>query len=189
MEGNSEIFGMDSGARSEREMRNRLVALLASHQRRIFAYLQTLVPDPHAAEDLLQETCLVISEKFHEFTPGTDFLAWAFQIAWWRVRAARQKFARSKILFDDDVLEAVATTARGMTGEMDCRREALSGCLQRLPPRDRDLVLARYEPGGGVSEAARRSGRSVVAAYKALARIRKILHDCVSHRTAAEGTS
>jgi len=177
------------GATSERDLRNRLVALLATHQRRIFAYLHALVPDPHAAEDLLQETCLVISEKFHEFEPGTDFLAWAFQIAWWRVRAARQKYARSKILFDDDVLESVATTAREMTSELDCRREALAGCLERLPPRDRDLVLARYEPGGGVSEAARRSGRSVVAAYKALARIRKILHDCVSHRTAAQGAS
>ncbi len=178
-----------SGSPSERALRSRLVALLASHQRRIFAYIHALVPDPHAAEDLLQETCLVISEKFHEFTPGTDFVAWAFQIAWWRVRAARQKYARSKLLFDDDVLEAVASTAGRMTGELDSRRSALSSCLDRLPARDRDLVLARYEPGCSVGDAARRSGRSVTAAYKALARIRKLLHDCVSHRTVVEGAS
>ena len=30
-------------------------------------------------------------------------------------------------------------------------------------------------------EAARRSGRSIAAAYKALTRIRKLLFDCVTH--------
>ncbi len=176
----------DGGTRSEREERRRLVALLATNQRRIFAYIHTLVPDPHAAEDLLQETCLVISEKFHEFVPGTDFVAWAFQVAWWQVRAARQRFARSRVVFDDGVLEAVAATARTMTADLDGRREALESCMRRLPPRDRDLLLSRYEPGG-VKEAARRSGRSMAAAYKALARIRKMLFDCVSLKAASEG--
>ena len=51
---------------------------------------------------------------------------------------------------------------------MDDRHVALARCLEKLPTRDRDLVLTRYEPGSGVPEAARRSGRSLEAAYKAL---------------------
>ena len=77
------------------EAQKQLMLLMTQNQRRIFGYLYTLVPDRHAAEDLLQETSLVICEKFHEFTTGTDFVAWACQIAWWRVRAA-QKYARSR---------------------------------------------------------------------------------------------
>ena len=95
----------------ETESRKRLMALMTRHQRQIFSYIYTLVPDRHDAEDLLQETSLVICEKFDEFRDGTDFVAWACQIAWWRVRAARQKFARSKVVFDDQVLEAVAGTS------------------------------------------------------------------------------
>src|SRR6185436_5305722 len=87
-----------------------LVLLMTQHQRRIFAYIYTLVPDRHAAEDILQETSLVICEKFHEFKTGTDFVAWANQIAWWQVRATRTKFARSKVVFDDAVLEKIAHT-------------------------------------------------------------------------------
>ena len=79
--------------------------LMVQHQRQIFSFIYSLAPDRHDAEDLLQETSLVICEKFGEFKPGTNFLAWACQIALWRVRAARQKFARSKIMFDDEVLE------------------------------------------------------------------------------------
>lgn len=168
----------------EAESRKRLMLLMTRHQRQIFAYIYTLVPDRHDAEDLLQETSVVICEKFEEFTPGTDFVAWACQIAWWRIRYARQKYARAKVIFDDEVLEAVAHTASTMREELDERHEALALCLQKLPSRDRELVLTRYEPGCGVAEAAERSGRSMEAAYKALNRLRKLLHDCVAHELA-----
>lgn len=167
--------------RSETESRKRLMALVTRHQRQIFAYIYTLVPDRHDAEDLLQETSVVICEKFDDFTPGTDFVAWACQIAWWRIRYARQKFARSKVVFDDEVLEKVAQTATTLRHELDDRHEALAHCLQKLAPRDRELLLTRYEPGCGVAEAAERTGRSMDAAYKALNRLRKLLHDCVTH--------
>jgi len=175
--------------RDDAERNKQLMLLLTQHQRRIFSYLYTLVPDRHDAEDLLQETNLVICEKFTEFEPGTDFVAWACQIAWWRVRAARQKFARSKVVFDDTVLAAVAHMAVELRDETDRRHEALEQCLKKLHPRDRELVLTRYEPGSDVAAAARRSGRSLVAAYKALGRIRKLLMDCVSNQLAAEGAS
>jgi len=165
---------------SEESPSQQLVQLVTRHQRRIFSYIHALVPNRHDAEDLLQETNSVICRKFHDFQPGTDFVAWACQIAWWRVRAARQKFARSKVTFDERVLEALSRTAVSMTAELDFRHDALEHCLAKLNPRDRELVMGCYEPDGNVKEAARRSGRSTVAAYKALARIRKLLFDCVS---------
>jgi len=160
---------MEPGSNHETDNRKRLMALMTQHQRRIFAYIYTLVPDRYDAEDLLQETSLVICEKFDQFEEGTDFVAWACQIAYWRIRYARQKFARSKVVFRQDIVDALAQTAAEMHEELDERHEALSHCLQKLPVRDRELVLTRYEPGGGVPEAARRSGRSVETAYKALA--------------------
>lgn len=175
---------MSDPADASLEQQKQLMLLMTQHQRRVFGYIHTLVPQRADAEDILQETSLVIVEKFHEFKPGTDFVAWACQIAWWRVRAARQKFARSKVVFDDDVLDAVAHTASTMQPEVSERHEALSRCLQRLHPRDRELLLTRYEPGARVEEAAERSGRSLEAAYKALARLRKLLFDCVTNQLA-----
>lgn len=160
--------------------------LMTQHQRRIFSYIYTLMPDRHNAEDILQETSLVICEKFGDFEEGTDFVAWACQIAYWNVRRARQKFARSKVVFDQDVVDAIAETAGTMTEEINHRHEALTHCLQKLHPRDRELVLTRYEPGSDVEEAAQRSGRSLEAAYKALGRIRKLLLDCVTQRISVE---
>jgi RNA polymerase sigma-70 factor (ECF subfamily) len=164
------------------EDRKRLMTLMTRHQRQIFSYIFTLVPHRQDAEDLLQETSLIICEKFHEFKPGTDFAAWACRIAYWRVRYARQKYARSKVVFNQPLVDAIAQTAAPMREELDERHRALAECLQKLNQRDRSLVLTRYEPGCGVKEAAQASGRSLEAAYKALFRIRRLLFDCVSHR-------
>lgn len=174
---------------SEAESRKRLMALMTRHQRRIFSYIYTLVPRRPDADDILQETSLVICEKFDEFEEGTDFVAWACQIAYWRVRYARQRFARAKVFYNQDVLDAVAKTAGEMTVELDARHEALQNCLQKLAPRDREFLLTRYEPGCGVSEAARRSGRTITAAYKALTRIRKVLVDCVTQQLESGGAA
>jgi RNA polymerase sigma-70 factor (ECF subfamily) len=180
---------MEFDSNNEAEDRKRLMALMTRHQRQIFAYIYALVPNRYDAEDLLQETSVVICEKFHEFEDGTDFVAWACQIAYWRVRYSRQKYARSKVVFNQEIVDAVAQTAAEMAEELDDRHVALANCLQKLPQRDRELLLVRYEPGCGVEEAARRSGRTLQTAYKALARLRKLLLDCVSTKLANGGAA
>src|SRR5580704_4660556 len=132
---------MKPEANNETESRKRLMALMTRHQRQIFSYIYALIPNRYDAEDLLQETSLVICEKFDDFEEGTDFVAWACQIAYWRIRYSRQKFARCKVVFDEEVLDSVAHTASEMAEEMDDRHEALARCLKKLHARDRELVL------------------------------------------------
>ena len=96
-----------SGRTSSSAVPAELVQLLMKYQRRIFAYIHTLVPSRSDAEDILQEACLTICEKFDQFESGTNFYSWACQIAYWKVRAARKKFATSKVVFNQDVLDVV----------------------------------------------------------------------------------
>ena len=116
--------------------RAELVGLLTRNQRKIFAYIYTLVPNRADAEDILQETSVTIYKKFDEFESGTDFVAWANRIAWWKVKAAQQKFARSKVVFNEEVMEAVVATAGTMEAEMSDRHEALGSCLKKLSPKN-----------------------------------------------------
>ena len=180
---------MNPDADPQLDRNKQLMLLMTQHQRRIFGYIYTLVPNRTDAEDILQETSLVVCEKFGQFKPGTDFAAWACQIAYWEVRRARQKFARSKVVFNQEVVDAISETAGELAPERSARHEALAKCLQKLHPRDRELLLTRYEPGSGVELAAQRSGRSLEAAYKALARLRKLLLDCVTNQLSAEGAT
>lgn len=157
-----------------------LVQLMMKHQRKVFGYILTLVPSRADAEDILQETSLTICEKFSDFKEGTNFYSWACQIAYWKVRAARKKFATSKVIFNEEVLDIISQTRVEMEEELDQRHGALSKCLQKLNERDRRMVLVRYESGHNVKAAAQACGRTIQGAYKALTRIRKTLHDCVN---------
>ncbi len=163
-----------------------LVQLMMKNQRKIFAYVLTLVPTRADAEDILQEASLTICEKFSDFSPGTNFYSWACQIAYWKVRAARKKYATSKVLFNEEVMEVIANTRLEMEPELDHRHGALNACLQKLNERDRRMILTRYESGQNVKAAALACGRTIQGAYKALTRIRKTLFDCVSLELASE---
>ncbi len=44
-------------------------------QRRLRAFVLSLAPDFSAADDVLQETFLVVTRKAAEFEPGTNFFA------------------------------------------------------------------------------------------------------------------
>ena len=166
------------------EQRKHLQSLMLRHQQQLFAYIYAIVPHRDAAEDLLQETNVVICEKFNQFELGTNFMAWACQIAYWEIRRARQKRARSKVIFNQELLEKVSKTAREMTGEVEHRHKILVWCLEKLPQRDREMIITRYEPGCGAKDAAERSRRKLQTAYKAMARVRKLLFDCVSQQLA-----
>lgn len=176
----------DSHSRPTADRHARFLRLYTKHQHRILAYIFTLVPNRADAEDLLQETSVLLWEKFDQFEPETDFIAWACRVAYLKILNHRKRFARSNVLLSDALLEAVADRVVELAPQLDRRREALRECLKRLDERDRRMIAARYEPGGDSQRAAGASGRSLQAAYKALYRIRKALFDCVTLRVAEE---
>ncbi|MDG2124126.1 MAG: sigma factor, partial [Verrucomicrobiales bacterium] len=105
----------------EREVREDFLKLFLRHERAVFAYIHSMIPSRADAEDVLQEVSLTLFEKFGDFEMGTDFRAWAFRVAYFKVMQARQRYARSKLVFDDAIVAAVAAVAEEFGGEHDRR--------------------------------------------------------------------
>jgi RNA polymerase sigma-70 factor (ECF subfamily) len=163
--------------------------LFLQNERRLYAYILTLLPHRADADDVLQETSLVMWDKFDDDHPPDDFAAWACRIAYFKVLEARKKRQRGRVLFSQAMLDRVAETAveQSRALQLDERREALAGCLGKLSPRDRDLLARRFDEGASVQSAAAGLRRSADAVYKALARIRRALFDCVTRTLEREG--
>jgi RNA polymerase sigma-70 factor, ECF subfamily len=162
--------------------------LFLRNERRLYAYILTLLPRRADADDVLQEASLVMWDKFDPAAPPDDFAAWGCRIAYFKVLDFRKKRQRSRVLFSQETLERLAETAVEQTAglQLDERREALADCLARLRPQDRDLLARRFAEGATTLSTAEQVGRSADAVYKALARIRQALFECVT-RTLAQG--
>jgi RNA polymerase sigma-70 factor (ECF subfamily) len=157
-------------------------------ERRIYGYILTLLPRPADAEDVLQESSAIMWAKFDEQDPPRDFVAWGCRIAFYRVQLYRRGRKRGRVVFSDTMLERVAETMAEEANALglDDRLDALDRCLEKLPRDDRELLARRFVEGATPRTTAETCGRSVDAIYKAMARIRKALYDCVTRTLAAE---
>ena len=160
-------------------------------ERRIFAYILTLLPHRADAEDLLQQVSLIMWEKFDAQAPPEDFAAWGCRIAYFKIRDYRRTLRRSRVIFSDTMLDRVAQSLadRALELRLDERHEAMVRCLEKLHRRDRVLLSERFKEGATARSAAECVGMSVDAFYKALARLRRLLDDCVTRTLASEGRS
>jgi RNA polymerase sigma-70 factor, ECF subfamily len=171
----------------DREREDRFLELFLANEKRIHAFILSLVPDWPDADDLLQETSAVLWRKLDEYRPGTDFVSWALRIAQYEVFKYRKRQSRERRRFSERTFEILVehASARGVSG--DERRDALEVCLTKLNERDRELIRLRYQSGATAQDVADRVGRSVKAVYKALNRIHEQLLQCIRSRVATKG--
>ena len=155
--------------------------LSASHNS-LLAFILSLLPDIHAASDVLQEAHVEMWRKAEDFQPGTNFLAWACRIAHFKVLEARAKKRRSRLVFDDELVGMLAVEAEQHEVAASEVSGALEECLTQLSPRQRELVQNRYAPGGSVKKLAEKLGRSTQGLAVTLFRIRQSLLECIERK-------
>ena len=161
------------------------LALFSRYSLRIYGFVRTLVPVHQDASDVFQNTNVVLWKKFNEYQPGTDFFAWACQIARFEV-LAHYRSSNRHCLFTSEVLDAIVSEAVSQGDTLDHRAEALGDCLKKLPVNDTRLVQQRYFHGLKVEEIARGVSRSVSSVYRSLSRVHDQLFRCIKQKLSSD---
>jgi RNA polymerase sigma-70 factor (ECF subfamily) len=155
-------------------------ALLADGQDQLFAYVRALVRDFNDADDLFQQTAIVLWRKFDSYDPQRSFLGWAMGIARFEVSNFLRTRSRSKLYFSDELNLLLADAQEDLSkDEADDRRDALKQCLGKLRERDRRLVEQCYGSDSTIVELGESIGRSSHSIHNSLRRIRSALFDCI----------
>lgn len=168
---------------------NRLVQEIAGHQTKLRALVRCLLVRPADVDDLVQEINSVLWEKADSFEPGTDFWAWASQIARFKALNQIRKYKRERLVFDEELMERISGVAENRLKQIDPRREALENCLNDLPPSQRQLIDLKYTNGQTLETIAASIDRPVNSVRQTLYRIRQVLVKCVEGKLASEGLS
>ena len=165
-------------ARAERFLR-----LYVENQHRLAGFVHALVPNWQDAEELLQESLLILWRKFDEFDVASEFFSWAARVIQYEVLNYRRRRKRLGPQLSETAIEGIAAAAVAVSTDLELQREALASCVEQLPERDRCIVALRYREGGSVSAVAQAIDRSTSMVNKSLQRIRLRLLKCVRSKT------
>ena len=167
---------------SNNDKTERYMQQLLGYQSALRAYIHAQITDWHAAEDVLQETNVVILKKMGQFREGTFFKSWIFTIAFNQVRSSRLKLARQKDILSDHLAETLADQAVEKLDDIEERRHALAICYGKLSSQQQALMNRRYSDNRSVIQMAEDSPSSAGTIRQTLYRIRQLLADCIARR-------
>lgn len=166
---------------------DQFVRLLLTNEKRIYAFILTLVPNRTDAEDIMQEAASLMWRKYKETDSIADFAAWGIRIAHYKVLEFRKKqYKKKQIQFNNEIFEEIVGGALSVNDDLDVRLEALRNCLAKLDKRSLRLVKMRHEQNATARSIADRIGISMASVYKILPKIHDVLLRCV-RRTLAAG--
>jgi RNA polymerase sigma-70 factor (ECF subfamily) len=170
----------------ERPDKQEFLRHFLSSESSLRGYILTHVRDFEVAEDLLQQSALVLWQKFEQYDPGRPFLAWALGVARLEIlNAARRRPGRS--LMESDLDGLVVGEYLRLESELPLRRQLLRLCLKHLPASMTEAVRLRYEEGSTLDQIAARLGKSLAAVKVTLHRARISLQDCVRMKASTPG--
>jgi RNA polymerase sigma-70 factor (ECF subfamily) len=160
--------------------RESLPELIALHRRALLAYIFAIVRDHHRAEDVFQETLLVLARQWDTYETVHSFHSLARAIARRQALAALRKDQRAPMLLSEAALDAL-DAAVGAEVEPEPPVEALDHCLEKAPGFWQNVIRLRYWERLSVIAIAEALGRSPNTISVTLNRMRLRLADCIRH--------
>lgn len=167
---------------SEDDKTARVHGLFLQYQPAIRGYILSMVPDFSLADDIVQETFLVVTRKASTFELGSSFAAWVRTIA--RFKTLEAMRARRFETLSEEVLDSLGTEDREFHGETDARISVLRSCVEKLGPQARRSIHLRYSGDHLPPQIASLMGCTVQSVNVTLSRARAFLRDCVRHTMA-----
>ena len=156
------------------------------HEESLRVFVRSLLFSYDEEREVMQEVAVVLWRKFDAGMDGQAFCRWAFGVAKMEVLAFKRDRARDRHTFGDAVFDLLAQTVLDRYDTLEAQRRALDSCLQKLPETQQNLVQAAYAPDVKIDQLATRMGRTAMALYKTLHRIRLSLMECTQRMLASE---
>ena len=138
-----------------------------------------VLPSWHDAEDIFQQTSLILWQKWEQFDRSQDFLRWACGIARNEVRNFHRRHAGRRAVFSDELINQLADVRLDAQPALEERRSLLAKCAELLDFTARKLLERCYRDRSSMKAVARQFHLTPNAVYLRLRRIRRELMECI----------
>ncbi len=170
----------------ETDRTEEFLGLLREHEEAIRIYLIAMVGNVRDAEELLQDTRLVMWKNFDQYECGTNFKAWGRKVAYHQTLAHRTERKRQQrrhelsLRFYESLSEATEMVADQRSEEFSHLRK----CVSRLSDSHKEILRLRYDQEEEIGTIASSLRKTEGAIYRSLSRIRAQLKSCIERSIA-----
>lgn len=157
---------------------NAFRTLVERWQGRVFGFLVRMLGSEAEAEDMAQETFIRMCKSAGTYRDEGRFASWLFRIAGnlARSRARRRKIVQF-ISFDPSEHDVPVAPEADRDVQLRELREALRRALEKLPKRQREAFVLRYDAQRSHAEIARELDTTVSAVETLLHRAKAALRE------------
>jgi RNA polymerase sigma-70 factor (ECF subfamily) len=173
-------FSVSAVTVMDQQASEQLARLWTESQPVVAAYILSIVPNFHQAEDVLQQVAVALVGEFERFDASRPFLPWALGIARNMALKSRRNVVRR---WKHELSEALIVQIESAFQEQDdallAMRQWLRYCLRKQPKKVLELLQWRYAHDLKPSEVAPRMGLTSGAVRAMLHRSREALRKCI----------
>ena len=163
------------------ELSDEFILELTQVQQRLLSYIYRRVANREQAQEVLQQTNLVLCRKADGFELGTNFNAWAVTIARYQILSHRKNVARDRLVFSDEAF-AVVDDRDEESLVHEGRLKILRFCYGKLSQVNQELMGLRYRDGLSLQQMADEVDKQVGAVRVKMHRIRLSLKKCAQEQ-------
>lgn len=145
----------------------------------IYRYAYLKVGDVQQAEDIAQEVFLKALQGISSFRwKGASFGSWLFRIAHNLIIDHYRRSKKTLILTADPILDTGGDDPFHLA-EQKMEAALIKEAVEKLPPKQKEVITLRFGAGLSVAETARATGKTAGSVkklqYEALAKLRRLM--------------
>ena len=160
---------------TEEEKAKTFGLLLAEHYKSVYRTVARLIINLSEVEDIVQNACVKMWEKFETLEDIQRFKIWACRIASnTAINHIRDRKAKLGYGLDEQVIQSILIGQNASMEYLELRLEVLKECIELLPEDQRKLVQQVYVSNQEISSLAKDIGQPASTVYHKLQRIREL---------------
>lgn len=158
-------------------------SILKETQNRVRAYIAGMGVSLDTVDDIAQEVYLAFHDNIGKMPEGVEPIRWLKGMARNLCMNHFRKSKRQQVKHMKAVVDVLAWTQETMPDEPSpAVRNALRECMEKLAPKQQNIVKLRYEQGLNSNAIAEVTGSAAGAVRVGLMRTLNNLRDCMKNR-------
>lgn len=152
----------------------------------VASYINSMVQDFHATEDILQKVALKAVKHYDRYDPERPFIAWALGIARHEVLHYQRSQSRDKMVFSPELMESLSDSFENHSEKAKEIRGAIGECVGKMTDRSKKIFWLRYGKDLSVKSMAKKLDMKPNTVSVSLHKCRLALRECLSKRLGHE---